>query len=309
MRVVSRAYASSANFGPGFDVFAVALDAFYDEVCIYPGTSFLKIVGPYSSKIPGGVAKEFVKYMVNSFLDFFGLAPEPLGIYIYKGVPVGMGLGSSASSSVALIKALEVAYGVDAGVRELQYLASLGEEFVSGSRHIDNVSACINGGFVISSLEMGGVVIEPPPWLSIILLVPRRCPVYKEGKTRFARSLLRECYGLDEFVYNLRRASFLLMGLVRGDPDFIRYGLSDRLVEPFRRSMIPFPDSAINKFKEVEGVLGSYISGAGPTLALVVDTRVDGVIDNIKKVVWRYALDCDVVVSGIGRGVYSWVEK
>ncbi len=309
MRVVSRAYASSANFGPGFDVFAVALDAFYDEICVYPGASFLKVVGPYSRKIPGDIAKEFVKYMVSRFLDFFDLPPEPLGIYIYKGVPVGMGLGSSASSSVALIKALTVAYGVDTGVRELQYLASLGEEFVSGSRHIDNVSACINGGFVISSLEMGGVVVDPPPWLSIILLVPRKCPVYERGKTRFARSLLKECYSLEEFVYNLRRASFLLMGLAKGNPDFIRYGLSDKLVEPFRRSMIPFSENVINRIKEVEGVLGTYISGAGPTLALVVDRRVDEVIDNVKKVVWKGALDCDVVVSGVGGGVVSWVEE
>ena len=51
-----RAYCSSANLGPGFDVAAVALDAFYDEVELRveegSGRAFVEEVsGPHSRHV------------------------------------------------------------------------------------------------------------------------------------------------------------------------------------------------------------------------------------------------------------------
>ncbi|RLG76119.1 MAG: hypothetical protein DRO23_01810 [Thermoprotei archaeon] len=53
-----RAYASIANLGPGFDVLALAIDSFYDEVELkvkkHEKTKILveSILGPYGTGIP-----------------------------------------------------------------------------------------------------------------------------------------------------------------------------------------------------------------------------------------------------------------
>ena len=96
--VTGRAPCSTANLGPGFDVFGLALDAFYDEVTVTKKRKGITIVS--SDDIPlkpeqntaGLVAKEMVKK---------GKISGGVEITIKKNVPAGFGMGSSAASAAA----------------------------------------------------------------------------------------------------------------------------------------------------------------------------------------------------------------
>ncbi len=308
MKIFSRAYASTANFGPGFDVYAMALDAFNDVIAVEPDAKYIKISGPYADGLSADYVARYINYMVGCFRNYFRLDEVEVGVEIFKGIPVSVGLGSSAAASVAFISSLASAYGVDASIRDIQLLASIGEEYVAGARHIDNVTASLVGGFVVSCLEVESIVISPPPWLSILLLIPSGGDYVFYGKTKYARSILSDCYSISDCVYNIRRASYLIAGLLRGDPKLIRFGLSDKLVEPYRYKLIPFPKEVLEKLRSVDGVLGMFISGAGPTVSVVVDDRLEGVDVDIMEILDRNSVDCKVVYSGVGGGVYTWRE-
>ncbi len=308
MKVFAKAPCSSANFGPGFDVYAIALDAYYDVVSLEGGVGNLYITGPYSSDIVYTQAFKIFDYLHDRFVEYFGVEREELDINLYKGVPVGLGLGSSASSFAALIKALDKYYGVASRDSDLVYLASLGEEYVAGSRHIDNVSASLLGGFVISSLDIDSLVIYPPEWLNIVLVIPNKAFGYGDGKTRFSRGLLKDCYDLGDCVFNIRRASYLIVGLLNSDKKLIRYGLSDVIAEPYRWSIVPFEREVFDRINDLDGVLGHYISGAGPSIAIVIDSDDPDVFSGIREIVDQYSLECELVKTSVSGGADVWVE-
>ena len=107
--VTVRAPCSTANLGPGFDVFGLALDAFYDEVTVTKtyrefGSTGVKIVS--SDDIPLDPKKNTARIVAKAMLDNFrkeGWTKYKNGIEIKikKGVPAGYGLGSSAASAAA----------------------------------------------------------------------------------------------------------------------------------------------------------------------------------------------------------------
>ena len=65
--VTVRAPCSTANLGPGFDVFGMALDAFYDEVTVTkkPKSFGIKIVS--SDDIPLDPKKEYCRNCCNEY--------------------------------------------------------------------------------------------------------------------------------------------------------------------------------------------------------------------------------------------------
>jgi homoserine kinase len=83
-------------------------------------------------------------------------------------------------------------------------------------------------------------------------------------------------------VFNVGRASLLVLGLARGDLDLVGRGLEDRLHQPRRASLYPRSMELIERARSL-GALGATISGAGPTVlvwvrseaALDVEARVE----------------------------------
>ena len=85
-----------------------------------------------------------------------------------------------------------------------------------------------------------------------------------------ARMILPGYYPLEDAVYNVSRASLLIKGLLTDDPKCISEGLSDKLHQPYRASLIKDYDK-LNSLCKTAGALGTYISGAGPTLMAITD--------------------------------------
>ena len=96
--VIARAPCSTANLGPGFDVFGLALDAYYDEVQLTKEGN--KIIIESSESVPLEPEKNSAGLVVKEMSKKFKIK-SGLRIKIKKGVPAGFGMGSSAASAAA----------------------------------------------------------------------------------------------------------------------------------------------------------------------------------------------------------------
>jgi homoserine kinase len=141
--------------------------------------------------------------------------------------------------------------------------ADLLAEAVELEGHPDNVAAALLGGFVICT-GARAERLEPPAGLSAVLVVPDRAV-----RTSKARAALPAEVPMGDAVFNVGRASLLVLGLARGDLDLVARGLEDRLHQPRRASLYPRSMELVARARSF-GALGATISGAGPTVLVWV---------------------------------------
>jgi homoserine kinase len=252
-----RVPASSANLGPGFDVLAAALGLHMElEV---------EETGRFEVRTDLAIARDRRNLAVRGFAAL--RPPDRSRFTIRSQIPLSGGLGTSAAAYVAGLAAADALNG---GGADLLIEAARLEG------HPDNVAAALLGGFVICDGE-GAHRLEPPPGLSAVLVVPG-----KAVRTAKARAALPAEVPMADAVFNVSRASLLVLGLARGDLDLLARGLEDRLHQPRRAPLYPRSMQLVERAREL-GALGATISGAGPTVlmwvrsehALDVEARVE----------------------------------
>ena len=265
---------STANLGPGFDVFGLALDAFYDKVTVTKKGKGITIVS--SDDIPlkpehntaGLVAKEMVKKCKIS-----GGAE----ITIKKNVPAGFGMGSSAASAAACAIGINKLYNLKLTKNELVSYAGVGEKASAGSIHYDNVAASVIGGFVIvNSNPLNVIPIEAPKDLVLCLAIPEMKVPKK--KTKVLRSVIPKSVKFSDSLKNLANATNIVAGFLNKDSRMIGESVIDVIVEPARKHMIPGFDN-VKKNALGAGAFGVTISGAGPSVIAFVSKK-----QNVKKI-------------------------
>ncbi len=268
---------STANLGPGYDVFGLALDALYDRVTIKKsakkdGTIRIKMS---DSAIPAAPESNSAGLVIKKMMQDFSLS-DGLEVAVKKGVPAGYGMGSSAASAAAAAVALAGLYRLKITKEKLVEYAAEGEVASAGARHYDNVSASVLGGFVISSVGEGSVPrfirIEPPKDLYMVVAVPS-IPV-PERKTEVARSVLPAQVPLKSAVHNVSGASTIVAGFALGDVGMVARGINDVIVEPARKHLIPGYDG-VKKNAISAGALAVTISGAGPSMIAFLKGKKD----------------------------------
>ena len=272
-RAVVRAYSSSANLGPGFDVLAVAHTAFYDEVevTVEPGRGRVRIdavSGPYASDVD--VERNTAVEAVKAAITELGLSVD-VRLRIWKGIPVARGLGSSGASAAAAVRGLDEALGLGLSAREAIRLAGLGEVASASQPHFDNVAASIVGGFVaITDLESLSFVSWYGDCL-LVIAVPRAR--YPKRKTEFMRSVVPKRVDLESVVRNSCSLVRLVVGLERWDLKLAGSGMRDAVVEPARAPYVPCYEVAKKRATEA-GALGVALSGAGPSMIALCDDEL-----------------------------------
>ena len=253
---------STANLGPGFDVFGLAINAFYDEITLTKkNTKGVSIIT--KDDIPTNPNKNtaglVVKYMIKKFKTKDGIE-----IKIKKNIPPGYGMGSSAASAAAAAVAFDKLYQLRLEGNSLVGFAGIGEKASAGSIHYDNVAASVLGGFVIvktNPLEI--IKIEPPTTLRMCIAVPKlKVP---KKKTKVSRSVIPRKISFKDSIANLSNATAIVAGFMNKDPELIGKSIRDVIVEPARQHMIPgFAKVKENALKA--GAFGVTISGAGPSV-------------------------------------------
>jgi homoserine kinase len=257
-RRLVRVPASTANLGPGFDVFAAALALHLELEVVETGT--------FAVVTDLDVPRDRSNLLVRAFER---LAPaDAFEFRVRSSIPLVGGLGSSAAAIVAGLTAADHLFELDTDI--LALAAEL-------EGHPDNVAAAVHGGIVIVA---DGVPtrVEPPVALEAVLAVPEDAVVTSE-----ARAALPAAVPLDDAVFNVAHGALLALGLATGDLDLVSRGLADRLHQPRRAHLFPRSAALIDRAREI-GALGATLSGAGPTVVVWCQfDQTAGVVERLRR--------------------------
>ena len=297
--VTVRAPCSTANLGPGFDVFGLALDAFYDEVTVTKKGKGITIVS--SDDIPldpkkntaGLVAKEMKKKEKLT---------GGVEIKIRKNVPPGFGMGSSAASAAGCAIAINKLYNLKLNQNQLVSYAGIGEKASAGSIHYDNVAASVLGGFVIvDSSPLSVIRIDAPKDLILCVAVPKMKVPKK--KTKVSRSVIPKTVKLSDSITNLANAANIVAGFLNKDSSLIGKSVEDVIVVPARKHMIPGFNNVKNNALRA-GAFGVTISGAGPSVIAFASKKqnLTKIGAAMKKGFKSAKVDCDIVICKPSKG-------
>ncbi|MET7638461.1 homoserine kinase [Streptomyces sp. NPDC005438] len=258
-----RVPATSANLGPGFDAFGLAL-GLYDDVVVRVADSGLHIdiAGEGADTLPRDDGHLLVRSLRTTF-DLLGGQPRGLEVVCANRIPHGRGLGSSSAAICAgIVAAAAVTTGAEARLDEVAMLELATE--IEG--HPDNVAACLLGGFTLAWTESGSaraVRMEPSTALVPIAFVPAE-PLL----TQTARGLLPATVPHVDAVANAGRSALLVEALTRR-PELLMPATEDRLHQEYRAPAMPRSAELVNRLR-LDGV-PSVISGAGPTVLALTD--------------------------------------
>ncbi len=304
-KVVVKAPATTANLGPGFDVFGMALEQPSDKVTVSPASKGIKIevTGQAARSIPKNPEKNTTGVVAKAILEEFSLK-SGLMIKIEKGIEPGKGLGSSAASAAAAAYGLNKLFNLKLDNKELVRFSAKGEAASAGFEHADNVSAAIYGDFIVirsyDPLEI--VHVQVPNNLSICVAIPKLPAM--PNKTERARSVLPKNVPMEKIVHNLGHAASVAVGFATGDVELIGRGMSDVIIEPARAFSIPGYHQVKEKAVKA-GACGVAISGAGPAMIAIVNseyTEVSKVAEAMKAGFSSARVHSDAFCTKPGKG-------
>lgn len=274
-KVTARASSSTANIGPGFDVFGLALDAFYDTVTLevlQTNELQVEVRGEYGKTIPLQPEANAAGLVIKKMSEEHNVE-KGLKVIVEKGVPAGFGLGSSAASAAAAAVAFNAMFNLDLDKNSLVRCAAMGEVASAGTMHYDNVSASLLGGFVIVRNEPLNVVrIDAPKDLLLCVAIPK--VEVPQKKTEVSRSVLPAQVSLKQLTSNVANACTVAAGFMFRDVELIAKGINDVIVEPARMHLIPGYEQ-VKKGALDAGALAVTISGAGPSMIAFVKAGQD----------------------------------
>lgn len=267
MAVTTKAPASSANLGPGFDVLGLAV-ALYNTIELEEGGSGLEltVTGEGEGILDRRPEENLAITSITKFYKILDVARPPLRVRMDNRVPLTRGLGSSAATIVASLAAANELSGAGFSKDRLFDLA------VDIEGHADNVAAAIYGGLTIAYRQDGGFQVrrlDPAAGIGVIVMVPD-VPL----STAKARGVLPGKVSREDAVFNIGRTALLIEALLSGDLSAAGAGLEDAIHQPWRRPLIEDFDLATQAALEA-GAVGTFISGAGPTVAALYDRSIE----------------------------------
>ena len=269
--------ASIGNVSVGFDALGLALcpmdgTLLGDIVQVRPTRLDdwqLSVKGKFADKLPVNPESNIVISCCRAYqkaAERPGVDVGPLEVVLDKRLPIGSGLGSSASSIVAALEALNRFYGHPLSTHEVYMLMAEMEGSISGEIHLDNIAPCLFGGLRLC--PPGSINEYSLPWPGAWRVVV--CWPGTELVTREARAVLPD--QIPRSVASRHGAQFaqFVHALYTGNTPLAAASLVDHIAEPHRRSLLPGFEDARQSLKAL-GALAVGISGSGPTLFTIVD--------------------------------------
>lgn len=276
-----RAYApaSAANLSVGFDLLGAALkpidgsvlgDEIYIEKAAVNAGCNLQLSGRFASKLPSDPKANIV---YDAYLLYAqeaqkkGFKACDVNMTLVKNLPICSGLGSSASSAVCAIVALDAINGSKFSSQELILMMGALEGKISGSVHYDNAAPCFFGGLQLI-VDEGGIISRTlkdfDEWYFV------SCFPGIKVSTNAARKILPENYSRKDCITYARRLAAFVDACHRQDSALAAMCLKDVIAEPYRESLIPGLKEA-RDFGKTHGALATGISGSGSSVFSVYD--------------------------------------
>jgi homoserine kinase len=251
VKLTARVPATSANLGPGFDCFGLALDL-WNEVSI--DTDALAGVtweGEGAEELATDGSDMVSRAMAHAAQAGGAILP-PFRLHGVNRIPLERGLGSSAAACVAGIALADRLLELGLEPEEVLDLA------VEIEGHPDNAAAAIAGGFTLAFGD-GVIRLDPHPSLRPVALIPMdvRLP------TGEARDALEQQVALGDAVYNAAHAAATVVALT-SEPGLLSQTLGDRLHQNVRLGLLPTVKAVFDELRAAG--IPACVSGAGPTL-------------------------------------------
>jgi len=202
----------------------------------------------------------------SEVLQATGREVTPLHLILSNEIPLGMGCGSSAAALLAGV-ALANHFG------QLNWSShQVLEEAARREGHPDNVAACWLGGMTASSSVDGAVITatcgQNLTWTLMLALPPASLSTSK------ARAMLPPTYSRADAVTNIQNTALLVSAFALDRPDLLHTAMGDRIHQPYRAEACPLLPRLIG-LAGVMGIYGVALSGAGPSVLLIIDSEAD----------------------------------
>ena len=264
--VTAFAPASVANVGCGFDIMGFAIEGVGDKVTItlkeVIDPSNVTLTGKYGHLVPSQRYKNTAGVAVDAYLKATRNSLLNLEITLEKNMPLGSGMGSSASSSAAAVFAVNHILGNPLTTSELIPFAMEGERIACGTAHADNVAPALLGGFVLirSYNPLDIIQVDSPFDLYSAVVHP-----HIELNTSDARRVLKNEVSVENAIIQSANTAGFMVALIKSDYGLMKRSMSDLLAEPKRIQLIPGFDEIKHDAMQAEAI-GCGISGSGPSV-------------------------------------------
>jgi homoserine kinase len=283
MHITIRVPATSANLGPGFDSLGLALDLWNETVITLAIEYTVRIHGEGKERLSAGENNMIVR-SAQKLAEHVGKRLPPFHMDCINHIPLSSGLGSSAAAKLTGLLGANALLGKPLSSEEILNLATEMEG------HPDNVAAALLGGLIVSTWDHGNIFthkidiatrqtplgnFEPPFHITVVL------PDFHIS-TRDARTALPEQVARSDAVHNIGRAMLLTEAFRNGDLELLRQAMTDTLHQPYRLSLIPGTQEAMEAAKRA-GASAVALSGAGPSLIAFSPNRDSAVGDAMRR--------------------------
>lgn len=295
-----RTFATIANLGPGYDCAGMALDLFNDhevyeteeeEDCIFiEGNDHHKIATDDSNLICRTIKKTYEIKTNKKFHE----SRKNFKIFCRMGIPVERGLGSSSAAVVAGLLIADKIFGFNLSQKELL------EFGLNIESHPDNLAPCISGGLSISYTNKKGKTdfkkIEIKENFKVLLAIPD----YKVN-TNEARKLIPSAFPREDVVANISNFGLLVNSFISGNFDGATEFISDRLHQPYRKSVYPSSMKLVDDLNKEAG-FAAAIGGSGPTVfAIIPLKRLDDASSYVEKNLKAKYPDFEFMLTSVSR--------
>lgn len=275
--------ATSANLGPGFDCFGLALDwrERVNLAVIEQGYQ-VEVSGEGAAELPRDESHLIIRSALVGLADL-GIHAGGLWLGCRNTIPHGRGLGSS---SAAIVAGLIAAAGLADAMVTPDWLLGHANA-IEG--HPDNVAAAIYGGFVLAYEGRNGVTVAQghiDTSIGAALFIPETSLA-----TEAARGLLPETIPHLDAAANSGRAALLVHAMAL-EPELLYDATCDWLHQGYREAAMP---RSYELMKSLRGQgFAAMISGAGPSVLVLGRQRDLAVLQD------QHAPGFSVRLSGIG---------
>ena len=268
--------ASTGNVSVGFDLLGAAFEPVngqrLGDVLAIRGecaNTRLSLSGRYQHQLPAETDDNLILRCYQLFQQRLGKALPGLDLHLYKELPVGSGLGSSACSIVVACFAFNHYFSEPLSQVELLQLMAEAEGGVSGSVHYDNVAPSYLGGLQLM-LPGSERLCRDLPWFEhwrVVLSYPGTTL-----STKAARAAIPSQLPLKTSIEFAAGLSRFVSALYCQDEAEAIAALKDVVAEPARALLMPELPALRQALMEL-GVVHVGISGAGPTVFALCQTE------------------------------------
>ncbi len=228
------------------------------------------VKGPWAHALPTDPKENAihdVHQRFNQALKAKGMTPKPAKVVLDKRLPIGSGLGSSASSVVACAVALNLFHQQALSDEDLLSVMADAEAKISGGYHLDNVAPAFTGGLQLMTPFADQPFVVLPELLGLYWVVAYPGT---QLNTQASRSVLPSELPMPLAIEWVQRTAAFVDACHRQDLQGAGALLQDVVAEPHRVQLLPgYAD--LKALLNDQGALAVGISGSGPTVFAVTD--------------------------------------